>query len=325
MGNLLQDLLNLNKKKETIKSEEWEVKEYVPILVNENISSSIINKPRKKTKLANTDFLTRYSYLRSKPITDTGAGVIPILPNGDDCNNVVTVVDSAILSGQENTIGTGAEFSTIVSGFYNSLSNGVANTILFGYGNTMTGSASYSLIQGGAYNSITSGTYSIIGGGAYNTISGQRNVVAGGNNNKITGSDSVIAGGSINCVESVGSGILSGSNNKVITLNQTGSRTNVISGGATNCIMTSSGWSSIAGGGCNKVLGSCYSTIIGGFNNQIPESLGNNIFIAGTNITADRANTLFANNLSLKSLPTSDAGLPVGSVWNNQGVLNIVI
>jgi len=41
-------------------------------------------------------------------------------------------------------------------------------------------------------------------------------------------------------------------------------------------------------------------------------------------ITTDRTNTLFVNNLSIKSIPTSSAGLPAGSVWNDTGTLKIV-
>jgi len=46
--------------------------------------------------------------------------------------------------------------------------------------------------------------------------------------------------------------------------------------------------------------------------------------IVGSNITADRVCTTFVNNLSIKNIPTSSAGLPSGSVWNNLGVLAIV-
>jgi hypothetical protein len=47
-------------------------------------------------------------------------------------------------------------------------------------------------------------------------------------------------------------------------------------------------------------------------------------FIAGSCICADRVCATFVNNLSIKNIPTSSAGLPAGSVWNNLGVLNIV-
>jgi hypothetical protein len=46
--------------------------------------------------------------------------------------------------------------------------------------------------------------------------------------------------------------------------------------------------------------------------------------IVGSNITADRVCTTFVNNLSIKNIPTSSAGLPSGAVWSNSGVLTIV-
>ena len=46
--------------------------------------------------------------------------------------------------------------------------------------------------------------------------------------------------------------------------------------------------------------------------------------IAGSNITAQRANTLHCNNLTIKNIPTSAAGLTAGDVWNDAGTLKIV-
>jgi hypothetical protein len=46
--------------------------------------------------------------------------------------------------------------------------------------------------------------------------------------------------------------------------------------------------------------------------------------IVGGYITADRVNATFVNNLSIKNIPTSAAGLPSGSVWSNVGILTIV-
>jgi hypothetical protein len=37
--------------------------------------------------------------------------------------------------------------------------------------------------------------------------------------------------------------------------------------------------------------------------------------IVGSNITADRTCTTFVNALSMKTIPTSTAGLPSGMVW----------
>jgi hypothetical protein len=46
--------------------------------------------------------------------------------------------------------------------------------------------------------------------------------------------------------------------------------------------------------------------------------------IIGSCITADRVCTAFVNNLSIKNIPTSSAGLPAGAVWSNSCVLTIV-
>jgi hypothetical protein len=48
-----------------------------------------------------------------------------------------------------------------------------------------------------------------------------------------------------------------------------------------------------------------------------------NAMIVGDGITADRACTTFVNNLSIKNIPTSAAGLPSGSVYSNLGILTI--
>jgi hypothetical protein len=44
----------------------------------------------------------------------------------------------------------------------------------------------------------------------------------------------------------------------------------------------------------------------------------------GSNITSDRSCATFVNNLSIKNIPTSSAGLPAGSVWSDSGTLKIV-
>jgi hypothetical protein len=66
----------------------------------------------------------------------------------------------------------------------------------------------------------------------------------------------------------------------------------------------------------------CYSGILGGrYNNT------NNCacaMIVGANITANRPETTFVNNLSIMNIPTSSAGLPSKSVWSNSGILTIV-
>jgi hypothetical protein len=82
---------------------------------------------------------------------------------------------------------------------------------------------------------------------------------------------------------------------------------------ATACFSTALGFTTTASGmysfvyGCNSIdNGNAFA------------------YVFGENIVADRIKTLFVNNISIKNAPTSSAGLPSGSVWNNSGVLNIV-
>ena len=93
---------------------------------------------------------------------------------------------------------------------------------------------------------------------------------------------------------------------------------------------------SLVGGGYSNSATGVYSTVLGGQLNtasalysNILGGCGNNAssacsFIAGMGITTDRTNTLFVNNLSIKSIPTSSVGLPSGAVYSNAGILTIV-
>jgi hypothetical protein len=55
------------------------------------------------------------------------------------------------------------------------------------------------------------------------------------------------------------------------------------------------------------------SAILGGENNNT--STFEEAMIIGSNITANRACTTFVNNLSIRNIPTSSAGLPSGSIY----------
>jgi len=81
--------------------------------------------------------------------------------------------------------------------------------------------------------------------------------------------------------------------------------------------------SSDLGGGCNNRIRQYDSAILGGRNNYITPSY-NDVMIVGNNITGNRSNTTFVNNLSIVNIPTSNFGLPTGSVWRNGTVLEIV-
>ena len=92
-----------------------------------------------------------------------------------------------------------------------------------------------------------------------------------------------------------------------------------ISGGRQNI---SSGNYSGVNSGCGNTSSGTHSAILGGQSNTTNTCTC--AMIVGSNITADRICATFVNNLSIKNIPTSSAGLPSGSVWKNGAVLNIV-
>jgi hypothetical protein len=83
----------------------------------------------------------------------------------------------------------------------------------------------------------------------------------------------------------------------------------------------------VVGGACNTTSG-CYSFVVNGFCNsndglrsgilggQLNNTCGfADVMILGSCICADRTCATFVNNLSIKNLPNSSAGLPAGAVW----------
>jgi len=193
---------------------------------------------------------------------------------------------------------SGQETSTQRVGSSNEATK-VYATVSGGASNTAAGS--YATVGGGqgnlASNTSTPGG-STVGGGINNIASGLTSTVAGGNNNDATGGRSVVAGGTGN--------IASGSTSAVV-------------GGNTN---SATAQGAFIGGGTQNDADSNYSTIIGGDNNNTLTF--NNSHLIGSNLTSDRADCTFVENLSIKSIPTSATGLPSGSIWSNAGVLNIV-
>jgi hypothetical protein len=93
----------------------------------------------------------------------------------------------------------------------------------------------------------------------------------------------------------------------------------LIGGGNANI---ASGYRSVIGGGYLNRSRTNNSAILGGQRNDT--STFDDVMIVGSCITADRACTLFANNLSIKNIPTSAAGLPSGSVYRTGSALCIV-
>ena len=100
-----------------------------------------------------------------------------------------------------------------------------------------------------------------------------------------------------------------------------GGHHNSISGGYNN-IINNNGFFNHIIGGVNTILGTNNNNIIGSSNCVPLNCDAVNIF--GINMTANRSCATFVNNLSIMSIPTSSAGLPAGSVWNDGGFLKIV-
>jgi hypothetical protein len=143
-----------------------------------------------------------------------------------------------------------------------------------------------------------SATYATISGGSANVASFSGATIGGGYNNTASARRAAIGGGRINTASA---------------------NYSTVGGGSSNI---ASGSRSTVSGGENNTASSYHSSISGGQSNNT--STFDNSHIIGSSITSDRADTTFVENLSIKSIPTASAGLPVGSVWSNAGVLNII-
>jgi len=178
---------------------------------------------------------------------------------------------------------------------------------------------------------IVQGKYSTISGGRRNKerlVVGDAtnlygNTISGGENNNIQSWDTsynyggTIGGGAFNA-DSYYSTISGGGSNGISNESHKSS----ISGGYLNTIYNNSVYSTIGGGQFNYIsAGGGHASIPGGTYNRVTNYKSH---ILGNDINSDRDCATFVNNLSIKSIPVSSAGLPSGSVWNNAGVLNIV-
>ena len=147
---------------------------------------------------------------------------------------------------------------------------------------------------------VLEGTHSIKPLNGKNILDEEKefSVIGGGDYNTNRGCYSVIAGG---CA------------------NTTSAKSSVVSGGHGN--IADKDYAFVGGGQNNRANGE-HSSVLGGQNNSTKEYT--NAHIVGSNIEADRNDTTFVNNLSIKDIPTSSKNLPKGSIWSNKGVLTIV-
>ena len=170
-----------------------------------------------------------------------------------------------------------------LSGFFGRNNRFVGTDITMAGGESNIVSGNLSQIVGGLNNSIT-GCFSNINGGCFNVIHGNVNTIGGGVRNAIGGCCSVaniyftrtvcnfIGGGSGNCISpnQCSNFIGGGTDNRIISpiAQFVQSNHNSILGGASNCMSSSAGCSSILGGFCNNIS-SCMNTIVGGCCNQL--------------------------------------------------------
>jgi hypothetical protein len=231
---------------------------------------------------------------------------------------------------------SGGAIHRIIDGIGHNISGGEQNTISSRYhsgissGKCQTVSGYYSNISGGTRN-VVSGSYGFIGGGQLNTASGREAAIMGGSFQTASGLRSIIVGGCKNLNNSIDGFIGGGNCNNVcnstsgclaygaIVVGGVGNNTFGGTWSLVSCCFTSNpticnvGQYSFIGGGLQNISSGCFSGVLGGQCNNV--ALCANTFIVGSCITADRPCATFVNNLSIKTIPTSSAGLPSGAVW----------
>lgn len=227
-----------------------------------------------------------------------------ILPDYS-CNDVIGGMYFSVISGGEGNKTESNAFTCEGNTIYQS----ICHTFIGGGAqNRIAYNASCGVITGGVQNQVTCACSSVLGGG-YNSVAATASTIVGGSGNIISK-----AGGGSSCV--AGNFIGGGANNKAL------GAYNVIGGGNNN--ETSSDcyanggydveYSTVLGGRWNSVRSSCSSSV--GSCNIVPVNMPCT-HIVGNGILADRCNTTFVNNLSIKDIPQSGDGLPVGSLYRD--------
>lgn len=213
-------------------------------------------------------------------------------------------VGNQIIGGSYSCINTaygGAQGSTIIGGYYSKIEKTVDNSLFRGHNVS---------IQSYGSCIIDSDYSSVINSRGSNITRGENNLIIGSEFSYTT------------------TGL--GEENTM----------SFIVGGASNIINASTRYSGMLGGVANTMYGNVNrGVIVGGYFNDMNVPTNDSAIIGGRNnvitndrsvvaggqaVSTDRDNTLFCENLSIKGVPTSSAGLPSGSVWSNSGVLNIV-
>jgi hypothetical protein len=292
---------------------------------------------------------TKHSVIAgSNNVIDTTSGGSSIVTG---LSNTLTglLADGIVITGQGNS---SLSKGSVIFGKNNTISGEAYYYHVGGIGNTISGTEQLQnnpgAIMGGGSNTLGLphiGQGQIIVGGLSNTIAGytgnstilqgQNNIIddalqptqqfnktylliLNGEGNQITGS--ALANTGVGAKDKSGkfSTIVNGEANRIET-GGTGTDTfykyNTIMNGSNNFV---------SGSGVTAGVSGMYNTIVNGDNNIIGPDISGSTIAAGSNIKADRSDTVFAANLSLTNLPTSDTGLPVGAVYRDGNTLKIV-
>ena len=224
---------------------------------------------------------------------------------------------STVAGGDQNIAGRSHAF---IGGGDRNCALGNCSIVMGGTLNKTYGPLS---VVGGGYSNCATGSYGVIVGGFFNQNGGARTFIGGGQSNKITAVafGSTIGGGVSNCVAACKSVIAGGTSNKIFTGNSSigggfcncitstsTSAGSAIGGGIRNSILDSGCFAVIAGGRCSAtsgdysgVLGGCENTMTGAYSSIIGGCLNINGFtnshVIGSNITTDKNDYTFVNNL----------------------------
>ena len=268
---------------------------------------------------------------------------------GGTQNQVTSSIDHGCLSS--SLIGGGGNNKICGCGNSSAILGGCTNTIskhcsVIGGGKSNSANGTLSSILGGTTNTTT-GACSFIGGGSSNSTSGPATVIVGGRNHciHVDSCDGVIVGGFSNYNRGDGAFIGAGSSNTIClsnasyavivggTLNTASCGCSFIGGGCSNFVcecysvivggengtISDGSFHSFIGGGKNNYIAAWSSSIVGGFNNTIANG---NSHIIGSNLTTDKSNYTFVNNLDVEG--TVSASIFSGSfVGDGSGLTNI--
>jgi hypothetical protein len=273
--------------------------------------------------------------------------VIAVADNYGDSRKFTNKCNDFVYFNGNIGVGTAtpSEKLTILGGLSasNKLTIGLAHvngtyysSILGGAGNTVSGE--YSSIVGGTGNTVLS-AYSYIGGGFLNIVQSPNSIIVGGTQNYICGIASNINGGAHNIIEAAVSNINGGDYNTITVnadcsvisggLNNTvsgylsninGGQNNLIGSNANHSTISSgyynaieSCFSSIGGGSCNYTSG-VYTSINGGYKNEILESNGSAIVNGSCNLITgfDNVNNFIGNGICNQILDSDQSFIGTG-------------